>query len=203
MTQTPEMARLVERAKIQDALEYGKAVLVRDGERSRKTDVVWFLLCEAAETHLATPDKERKWLYHSCVSGMPEYVHTKEELAEAFGTMVQRVQAGEEPKDTGPRRPNPSQQARDRYLTCMSFLRYVSGKGMRAKKRNRQILFALACGVSGPDIARRMGLRSRNSAYAVRDRCLEEIAHKIYQIAFSSPQGVDGLGKNVQRMEHV
>ncbi|WP_422363165.1 DUF6362 family protein [Pyruvatibacter mobilis] len=202
MTQPPEMARLVERAKIQDALEYGKAVLVRDGERSLPVDIIWFLLCEAAATERALPDRERGWLSRNRSSDIPEAVHTPEELWEAFSTEVERIKAGIESADVlAVKGPPPTPEAIERWHVVMRWFQYVPGKGNK-KARNRRVLFALADGASGPKISRTTGVH-RNTAYAIRDTALRAISHKIYQIAFSSPQGVDGLGKSVQHMEHV
>lgn len=178
---------------IQEALSYGERMCADEGLHLTDRNVVWQLLVEAAETERSIPDRERTWLRSADRSGMPEAVHTKEELWESFATEVERIRCGLESNEVlAVKGPPPSAAAIDRWMVVMQWYQHVKGKNRR---RNRGILFSLAGGASGDRVARIAGLKHRNSVYGIRDAALGAITRKIYEIAESDTHPIDKTGK--------
>lgn len=188
---------------IQEALAYGERLCFDEGLPVTRKNIVWELMCEAAQTEQSQPDRELAWLLSADRSGMPEVMHTEAENAEEWGAQVQRVGIGEEVKDMRPARSCPSNPAIDRAEVVMHWFRYVPGKGVRAKRRNREILLSLAKGCAAPGIAKMVGFKSYNSVYAARDRSLDAVVAKVYGLALSETQPVDTLCSNGHPSVHA
>lgn len=203
-TQSPDIGKLLDRAKIQDALSYGERYCEEEGLPVTDTEIVWQLLCEAATTERALPDREKQWLMTADRSGMPDCQHTKAELIEQWATMVARVAAGMESKEVlAVRGPAPSAAAIDRMMVVMPWLRYVpAGRKHGQKQRNQRVLWAMAGGRSGGEVGRAVGL-DRRSVSGIKTMCVRVIANKVYDLAENLTPDVDTSVKIRQPSVHV
>lgn len=177
-------APLSEVEKIRRTIEAGHRLCEMDGTKEpKKTEVVWRLFREAADTYRRLPDREIGWLLAGNRVAWPDVVHDgedKKQAQEQYEVELARVQSGQDPVEALRLRDGPPDRgAIGRADVVSGWRQYLAGND---QVRDWKILWLLASDRLSARIVAKECRCSTRTVWRRWEFQLRVLAQRVYEV---------------------